>query len=65
MKKEPTYEAAYNELKDIVSDIEQENISVDTITLKIKRAMELISFCREKLLKAGKEMHEALKENEN
>jgi exodeoxyribonuclease VII small subunit len=65
MKKEPTYEAAYNELKDIVSDIEQENISVDTITQKIKRAMELISFCREKLLKAGKEMNEALKENDN
>ena len=44
-----TYEAAYKELEEITAAIEGENISVDLLSAKVKRASELISFCQSKL----------------
>jgi exodeoxyribonuclease VII small subunit len=43
------YEDAYNELQEIISDIESGEISVDSLSEKVKRAAELIAFCKEKL----------------
>ncbi|WP_281635546.1 exodeoxyribonuclease VII small subunit [Flavobacterium marginilacus] len=44
-----TYEEAYKELALIASEIENETISVDIFTIKVKRASDLITFCQTKL----------------
>lgn len=62
MKKETTYEEAYTELTEIIRELEDETISVDKLSLRVKRAMELIRFCRERLLLTEKEINELIKE---
>ena len=49
MKTPLTYEAAYKELKKISAEIESENVSVDVLAEKVKRASFLIQFCQAKL----------------
>lgn len=44
-----TYEKAYNELQEIIAAIETGDVSVDLLSEKVKRAAELIAFCKEKL----------------
>jgi exodeoxyribonuclease VII small subunit len=44
-----TYENAYEELQQIISDVESGEISVDLLSEKVKRAAELIQFCKNKL----------------
>ena len=44
-----TYKKAYDELETIVNEIESEEIQLDTLSEKIKRATELIEFCKTKL----------------
>ena len=44
-----TYEAAYKELADIAREIESENVSIDVLAQKMKRASELIQYCQTKL----------------
>lgn len=61
MEKKKTYEEAYSELQEIVKEIENGTISVDVLGEKVKRAGELISFCKEKLFKTEKEVNEVLK----
>ncbi len=62
MKHELTYEQAYAELTGIIKELEDETISVDKLTLRVKRAMELIRYCREKLLLTEKEINELITE---
>ncbi len=64
MEKKKTYEEAYEELQEIVSEIESGTIGVDLLSEKVKRAGELIRFCKEKLFKTEKEVNEVLKELE-
>ncbi|MFH1298051.1 MAG: exodeoxyribonuclease VII small subunit [Bacteroidota bacterium] len=56
MKKEETYDSAMAELTAIIRELEDETISVDKLSVKVKRAKELIRFCKEKLLKTEKEV---------
>jgi exodeoxyribonuclease VII small subunit len=49
MSKDISYTDALNELNDIAREIENESIPVDELTLKLKRASELITLCRAKL----------------
>ena len=44
-----TYEEAYDELAQIANDIENDEVSVDVLAQKVKRASELITFCQAKL----------------
>ncbi|MCD4695731.1 MAG: exodeoxyribonuclease VII small subunit [Bacteroidales bacterium] len=44
-----TYNKALGELEKIVKQIESEEIQLDTLSEKIKRATELIEFCKTKL----------------
>ncbi|MFT5832937.1 MAG: exodeoxyribonuclease VII small subunit [Cognaticolwellia sp.] len=46
-----TYEKALEELQIIVAQIENEEISIDELTEKVKRSGELIKYCKEKLRK--------------
>ena len=57
MEKELTYEVAYNELKQLTSEIENETVSVDVLAGKVKRASYLIGFCQEKLRSTEKEVN--------
>ena len=62
MEKKKTYEDAYEELQQIVKEIESGTISVDVLGDKVKRAGDLIRFCKEKLFKTEQEVNEVLKD---
>lgn len=64
MSKEPKYTEAFEELQQIVSDLEDGEISVDELSLKIKRAAELIKICRQKLVSTEEDVNQILKELE-
>jgi exodeoxyribonuclease VII small subunit len=49
MSKEQNYSQALEELNEIARSIEDESIPVDELATKLKRAAELISFCRSRL----------------
>ena len=55
------YEAAFKELKQIALEIESQNVSVDVLAERVKRASELIAFCQEKLRKTEKEVNNIIK----
>lgn len=57
---ELTYSQAKQELEEIVSAIESGELDVDALTEKVKRASELIAFCKEKLTKTDKELQKIL-----
>ena len=45
----PSYEEALQELQQIVTQLQEDAISVDELSEKVQRAAELIAYCREKL----------------
>ncbi len=55
-----TYTEAKKELEAIVAAIESGELDVDALTEKVKRASELIAFCKEKLTKTDKELQKIL-----
>ena len=54
------YSEAKKELTDIVSAIETCELDVYALTEKVKRASELILFCREKLTHTDQELQKIL-----
>lgn len=54
-KKKPTYETALQELQEILAQLQDQQVSVDELSQKVKRAAELITYCREKLRKVKEE----------
>ncbi|MCB0550506.1 MAG: exodeoxyribonuclease VII small subunit [Phaeodactylibacter sp.] len=44
-----SYEEALQELQQIVAQLQEDAVSVDELSEKVKRAAELIAYCREKL----------------
>lgn len=61
-EKKMTYSAAKKELEEIVASIESGELDVDALTDKVKKASELIRFCKEKLSKTDKELQKILEE---
>lgn len=57
-----TYSQAKRELEEIVTAIESNELDVDALTEKVKRASELIAFCKEKLTKTDKELQKIIDE---
>ncbi|MDD2246162.1 MULTISPECIES: exodeoxyribonuclease VII small subunit [Proteiniphilum] len=55
-----TYTQAKKELETIVLAIESGELDVDALTDKVKRASELIAFCKEKLTRTDKELQKIL-----
>jgi len=53
-----------NEIEKIVTDIESEEVDVDALAEKIKRASFLITFCKGKLRTAEDEVKKVLSEME-
>lgn len=65
MKKEIEYTKAIEELENIVSSIENEEVNVDELSVKVKRAAELIKACKAKLHNTEEEVNSILKEINN
>ena len=64
-EKEIKYTAAFEELQQIVEEIESGEISVDVLSEKVKRASVLIAVCKEKLFKTEDDVNQILKELES
>ena len=61
MKKEKiTYTAAKAEIEKIVALIESDELDVDQLTKHVKRASELVVFCKQKLSETDEELQKVL-----
>lgn len=49
MEQNLTYESAYQELEMIYNQVNNEQVSIDELATKVKRAAALINFCQERL----------------
>lgn len=63
-KEKLTFSRAKKELEEIVALVESGELDVDALTDKVKRASELITFCKEKLTTTDKELQKILDEIE-
>lgn len=61
MSEKINYTEAFEELQQIVSEIEQGEISVDQLSEKVKRAALLIKICRSKLSTTEEDVNKILK----
>ncbi len=64
MSNKINYEEAFTELQEIVEEIEKGEISVDTLSEKVKRAAFLIKICKTKLSSTEEDVNKILKELE-
>jgi exodeoxyribonuclease VII small subunit len=62
MSEQINYTEAFEELKEIVTEIEQGEISVDELSGKVKRAALLIKICKTKLSTTEEDVNKILKE---
>ena len=62
MNNQPTYAQAFEELQQIVSEIEEGHISVDELSEKVKRAAQLIAICKTKLSTTEEDVNRILKD---
>ena len=60
MEKKISYTEAISELESIVTEIEQGEITVDTLSEKVKRASELIKICKDKLTSTEEDVNKIL-----
>ena len=63
-KKKINYKQALAELESIVDKIENRSPDVDELTDLVKRAVELVKFCKDKLRKTEEELNRSLEEME-
>ncbi len=56
MEKELNYSQAYEKLEEVVEQLEDGNIQLDTLAEKVKQANELIAVCEAALRKIEKEL---------
>lgn len=55
-----TYTAAKAEIEKIVALIESDELDVDQLTKHVKRASELVVFCKQKLSETDEELQKVL-----
>jgi exodeoxyribonuclease VII small subunit len=60
-KKSFTYKEAVQELENILRELENNEAEVDELTAKVKRAAELIRFCKSKLFETDKEIEKIIR----
>lgn len=61
MKKEMTYSAAFTELEKLVEQVESDQIPLDSLAEKVKKANELIKICEAKLRSIETDLSDAVK----
>jgi exodeoxyribonuclease VII small subunit len=62
MEKQVSYSEAIAELELIVTEIEEGEITIDTLSEKVKRAAELIKICKTKLSSTEDDVNKILGE---
>ena len=62
MENKISYTEAISELEAIVAEIEQGEITIDTLSEKVKRAAELIKVCKNKLSSTEEDVNKILGE---
>lgn len=60
LENEPNYQEAFEEIQEILSEIENGNISIDDLSDKVKRASELMDICNNKLKNTEKDVQQIL-----
>lgn len=60
MKENLTYTQAMQELEQIVSQLEDNSLDIDQLSAKVKKAQQLIAFCRERLTQTDEEVKKLL-----
>ena len=63
-KKTLRYNKAIDELNQILDDLQSERIDVDELSTKVKRAIELIRICKDKIKKTEMEVKSIVKDFE-
>ena len=63
-KQELSYAEAMAEVEQILARFNTQQMDVDTLASEVKRATELIAQCKERLLRAEREVAEVLDSNE-
>lgn len=64
MKETMTYTEAKNQLEEIVNDLQNNQLTVDELSSKIKEAVGLINFCKKRLRSVDSEVDKILKNSE-
>lgn len=59
------YKEAMNEIEDIVSKLEDNQLDIDELSDKVKRVSELIAYCKSKLHATEEEVEKILKSMDN
>ena len=59
-----TYQTAFKELQQIVTDLEEGEVNVDELSEKVKRATMLIAICKSKLTETEEDVNKILKDLE-
>lgn len=58
------YEEAMTRLENIVADMENGNLDIDSLCEKVKTAQKLIKMCRDKLIRTDEEIRKILTDNQ-
>lgn len=62
--KKLNYQDALTEIEEILNKIESNDLDIDELAEKVKRAAFLLKFCREKLQKTNEEVEKILSDME-
>ena len=65
MKKKMTYDEAKLQLESILNDLQENQLGVDELSMRIKEAVELVDFCKKKLYSVESEVEKVLKKTDN
>ncbi|NLV52181.1 MAG: exodeoxyribonuclease VII small subunit [Bacteroidales bacterium] len=60
MEEKMTYERAMKRIEEIVKQIENGEMDIDSLTANLKEAKELVTFCKDKLTKVETEVKKCL-----
>lgn len=61
-KSKISYDASFEELQSIMRDLQEDEISVDELTEKVKRAAELLKICNQVLRDTEKNVGDLIKD---
>jgi exodeoxyribonuclease VII small subunit len=61
-KKKISYDDSFEELQEIMQDLQEDEISVDELSAKVKRAAELLKMCNQILRDTEKNVGDLIKD---
>ncbi|PVX52566.1 exodeoxyribonuclease VII small subunit [Balneicella halophila] len=64
-RKKMTYSEAMAEIEQVIKEIENDELDVDLLSVKVKRVAYLLEVCKNKLYKTEQEVEEILKDITN